>query len=448
MKKLSAVAIIVSLWAAIVYISSCNSSQAEQKDNSAPSQGATTSVPQAPQTPLSPNLPYDVTFPAGMPQVMETTVRRRFDIFSWDSFVALCWPTEDGQVIGQFGDNPTVWETWKTVDKIFLDDGQAPAPWDSTLRGQPKLLSQTGKVPPELSAFVQPFNTGPLIDQNGEYARFEIAVNKQMFDYIDKNKLYNIDGQTIFQDTIIFPSGNDPAKKHGAIMVKASWKILGKGDDTSRFHKTIATVYAAGLPSRGIKDTSYKALVGLVGLHIGTKTVISPQWIWSTFEQVDNAPDFTNRKRKQHYNFYNTDDTSTKRLNRTPAQPWCARIQGQRPSQVARLTPIDTGTKHLNDSMRALLIKINPRSVWQYYELVGTQWPVNPDKDATGDPFPVYMANATLETYDQGNIQGNKIIYAPNVSSSCISCHNGATSWSGHTSDFTYILRRAKAVKK
>ena len=31
-------------------------------------------------------------------------------------------------------------------------------------------------------------------------------------------------------------------------------------------------------------------LVGLVGLHIVQKTKSRPQWIWSTFEQVDNVP--------------------------------------------------------------------------------------------------------------------------------------------------------------
>src|ERR1700738_1493664 len=30
--------------------------------------------------------------------------------------------------------------------------------------------------------------------------------------------------------------------------------------------------------------------VGLVGLHIVQKTPTRPQWIWSTFEQVDNVP--------------------------------------------------------------------------------------------------------------------------------------------------------------
>ncbi|MGY4566966.1 hypothetical protein [Bradyrhizobium sp. USDA 3256] len=28
--------------------------------------------------------------------------------------------------------------------------------------------------------------------------------------------------------------------------------------------------------------------VGLVGMHIGHKSETSPQWIWATFEQIDN----------------------------------------------------------------------------------------------------------------------------------------------------------------
>jgi len=31
-------------------------------------------------------------------------------------------------------------------------------------------------------------------------------------------------------------------------------------------------------------------LVGLVGIHIVQKTPTRPQWIWSSFEQVDNVP--------------------------------------------------------------------------------------------------------------------------------------------------------------
>ena len=47
-----------------------------------------------------------------------------------------------------------------------------------------KIVSQVGKTPTVLTDFSQPFNTGPLIDQNGNYTRYEILVNKPMFDYI------------------------------------------------------------------------------------------------------------------------------------------------------------------------------------------------------------------------------------------------------------------------
>jgi hypothetical protein len=36
------------------------------------------------------------------------------------------------------------------------------------------------------------------------------------------------------------------------------------------------------------KQLERKVTVGLVGMHIGHKSKTSPQWIWSTFEQVDN----------------------------------------------------------------------------------------------------------------------------------------------------------------
>ena len=56
-------------------------------------------------------------------------------------------------------------------------------------------------------------------------------------------------------------------------------------DDPSRFYTTTALIL----------DTKTKTceprLVGLVGLHVVMKTKQLPQWLWATFEQVDNAPD-------------------------------------------------------------------------------------------------------------------------------------------------------------
>jgi hypothetical protein len=92
-----------------------------------------------------------------------------------------------------------------------------------------------------------------------------------------------------------------------------------------------------------------------------------------------------------------------------------------------------------------MLAKISKKSVWQYYELISTQWPTKPGSVATctadpvarfGNPAPQFLANSSLETYVQGTV--------PNVSSSCISCHANAAMTTGKASDFTYVLQSAK----
>lgn len=393
---------------------------------------------------LSPVLPYDVSI-ASTDTVLETQIRADFDRFSWESFIALSWPTDSTETIGLHGDNHTVWETWKENTEVFLPDGSRPKPWNTAVQAEEKLLVQVGKTPTVLTDVTQPFLTGPLIDQNGQYTRFEIAMNQEMFDYIDSNELYNYQGQLKFKSKIDFPGGSGPDKKYGAIMVKASWKILGAGDDPVRFHRSKATIHVQAIPKQKIRDTTYTAEVGLVGIHIGTKSIRNPQWIWSTFEHVDNVPTFGKIEDK-HYNFYNK-AAGDKNVNNAPAHPWNPSLPGQTPSQIVRLDPIFSGTQALNDAYRKKLIAVNPQSVWQYYELVGTQWPVHADQSPTGDPFPVYMANATLESYIQGVVKHDSVVFVPGVTSSCIGCHNGATSWAGRTSDFTYLLRTAAPLK-
>jgi len=396
------------------------------------------------QTALRDSLPYNVSI-AKTDSVLDTQIRREFDKFSWQSFIALNWPTDSAQTIGQHGDNNTVWETWKENYQVFLPDGGKPEPWDTAKQGRQKLLVQVGKTPTVLTDVTQPFLTGPLIDQNGQYTRFQIVMNKEMFDYVDTNTLYNYQGQLNFKKAIDFPGGDNPTKAYGAIMVKASWKIMGKGDDPARFHTAKATIHVPAIAQRHIKDTTFQAVVGLVGFHIGTKSKTNPQWIWSTFEQVDNCPTF-GEPDNGHYNFYDKSATGRK-VNNKPDEPWDPNRPGQTPSQIVRYTPVFSGTKLLTDSIHKLFTAVNPKSVWQYYELVGTQWPVHASQLPAGDPFPVFMANATLESYIQGTVKDGKVVYTQGVTSSCIGCHNGATTLGGRTSDFTYLLRTAAAVK-
>src|ERR1700749_5069819 len=123
MKKINIITLLIAFGAFAAYLSSssCN--------NPKPLTGSNTGDSSHVTTPLSPVLPFDVTLPPPPQRVLETTVRRGFDLFSWDSFIALCWPTASNQVIGQFGDNATVWETYKKNYQVFLDSGQKPQPW-------------------------------------------------------------------------------------------------------------------------------------------------------------------------------------------------------------------------------------------------------------------------------------------------------------------------------
>jgi hypothetical protein len=419
---------------------------------------ASAQAPPGPSIQLSPVIPPTVQFGAQTPAAIEGA----FDIFSWNSFIALNWPPgHNGQgdpkkKPGQSGDNPTVWETWIGLENIFLDGGRTPS-WDAPPiipkacevnyhKGEPVLV-MVGKTPTLLTDANQPFKTGPLIDQNKVYARFEIHANRSLFDYILQNKLYSKAGQGAFTGTVSFPCGG--GTDAGAIMVKAAWKILGPGDDPNRFHKSQALVYTQASSNPPVQESCTRQTVGLVGFHIGHRLNISSQWVWSTFEQIDNAPDDTDVQAgtlKSKYNFFNPGCKDCA-WNQPPPRPWIPNSQNQTPTQVVRVSVLPQqavdSAKAQNQTAQALLAGVSKKSVWQYYRLISTQWPTQTNNNCTanpanpnGTPFPQFLANVTLETYVQGN--------TPQSSSSCINCHGNATMTTGAASDFTYLLENAK----
>ncbi|WP_257387495.1 hypothetical protein [Tahibacter caeni] len=411
--------------------------------------------PTTPVTPalLASGLPCDATIvsPITLPNL-----QHGFDYYSWLTFLALNAPAGGG-VIGQGGqpggDAPTQWEQWKELSDLMKPGGAAPGPWDAPRTIPPaclalgankgsRVLSMVGKTPDVLSATVQPFDTGPLIDQHGRYARYEILVNRPMFEYIVQNGLYSKQGQSAFTATVDFPSGTVTSGSDGtvgAIMVKAAWMVLGDGDDASRFHTARAFVYTAPQQNPRIEESCTTATLGLVGLHVAHKTAGAPQWIWSTFEHAANAPEqaaVDTGKLLPRYNFYR-DGCSGCAVNEPPPRPWNPNAQpfpNGFTSQIVRVTPITAATVALTDAFTGLLAG----TVWQNYLLVSTQWPTDPQSktDPNGVPAPMYLANSTLETYIQGTV--------PQASSSCTNCHGNAAATTGRTSDFTFVLERAQ----
>ncbi len=438
---------------------------------------------------VSPDIPSVPVFAVGSPGNLDT-IQCGFDVFSWNSFLAVNHSPAGG-FGGEGGDNRTVWQAWPAAGDIFLPGGAEPAAWPD---GQPPpahdvpaacqgidpsatlVLSQIAKRPNILESANEPFESGPLIDTHGYYARFEITVNQEMYQYILDNELYSQTGQSAFSTagkTVSFPCGCVIAGEHsganiphdcpeggqqGAIMVKASWKILDTdaGDDPSTFHTAKALVLTE--PQDGEPATCTEQLVGLVGLHIGHKTQAAPQWIWSTFEHVANVPTQGQPiPAGAAYNFFIPDCTDCNAVNQPPPQPWDPHVQpvtaDSGKSQVMRVIPIPDATVSMNGQVQAIL----GGTVWQNYELVSTQWPTNASgatpgeptadngwcdaldaTDKSGVPAPSFLANTTLETYIQGTV--------PQASSSCINCHLNATMAAGQNSfsDFTYLLERAQ----
>jgi hypothetical protein len=426
-----------------------------------------------PDVVISTEIPLGITS-TGNPVTLES-LQHDFDVFSWKTFVALNWPaTADGtpRKDVKFGDQQeslTVWQAWKSSREIFLPNGEKPNAWGEVenvpivCEGLTKedlekgiiTLTQVGKTPNVLDESGEPFQTGPLIDQNGQYTRYEILTNKSMFEYIVDNDLYNQQGQEAFKkeepfmsrgadfpfsaikDSVNSAPPNSP--KVGAIMVKASWiKMEGKYDE-SKFHTAYALVYDNPHEQAGVKPACELVKVGLVGFHIAHKTETDPQWVWSTFEHVDNVPTQGEPATKDFYNFWNKD--SKYPVNEPPARPWNPATPHSTPSQVERVIPIDDDAKKLNKKYQDAFRSIVKNSVWANYELVSTQWPTDAKNvsDPTGKPAPTFLANTTLETYIQGR--------TPQTSSSCIACHNNASTTAGTFSDFTYLLQRAEKKK-
>jgi hypothetical protein len=169
---------------------------------------------------------------------------------------------------------------------------------------------------------------------------------------------------------------------------------------------------------------SEKATVGLVGLHIACKTKSRPQWIWSTFEHVDNVklgrdaqpgtrPTFNDPFLPQEgpkVNVLGPPVTANKPPRKDPE-----------PVQVVRENCLNESTKVTNRLYQTHPLVKN--TVWTNYELVATQWPSKPEMGDFGKPVPASkVANTTLETQIQST-------------SSCIFCHGATIS-----TDFQWML--------
>lgn len=343
---------------------------------------------------LSGNIPLTVNIPPGV--TTPEQARWFFDTFSWQSFVALNWPAapngprgvpdrpDDPAVFksAATGAQPVVWGTYKEKFELFDQKDQRPTPWDSSTvpvnpcgnmavtPGQ-KLFVRYSKGDSVVEIANQAFSY-PLIDQNRNYAVYEIRFNRTQYEFVRGSNsdpaswLYLVKNLAP-KEPLQMPASRAPSTL-GSLMLKAAWKVLVPGvDDASRYYAVDSLVLDP------LTNACEPQKVGLIGFHIVQKLWDFPEWIWSTFEQVDNVPAGGDPAGKK-YGFNNGTNPQNPRTsggwaNRPPAMAPQLQPKDERvPVQVTRLNPIPDSTRALNFYWQAALAG----TVWQNYQLVMT----------------------------------------------------------------------------
>jgi hypothetical protein len=387
-----------------------------------------------------------------------------FDCLAWQDFIYFMWPASPGPRgvpntgarLGAAG--PTVWETYRTVDTVFLPDGSNPGPWSdlrlmATLRpslaqqvasGTVRHLTMTSKIsrpvlanilrggaaiPQAILNDISQAVGGTLYDLGGHPVYYEVAMDEAQYNYIVQTGLYDATRQFSFgqANVISLPVGADPTTN--AVEMKAAWKVLSNAERQSgRFH-TIQALLG------GLQEP---VTVGLVGFHVFVSR--GDQGAWATFAQVDNAP-VQQPATSGTFNFFNPQCTGCP-INTANTDP----------GQVVQETPDDATADKLNAYAHDLLKQYDPKSPWQYYNLVNVQWPTLPTPlSKVTVPAAVPLPDGTPNTDTLVNAVVETFVQQPHVG--CLSCHQYATTAASgsnatYASSYSFMFERARVPAK
>lgn len=374
-----------------------------------------------------------------------------FYALSWQLFKFLVWPASDQRGKPDANkkitdEGPRTFESLKADWEIFLPDASQPADWnvypptaepcsnDPALKPGTLVLASFNKFG-SLREVLEPGLGNFLIAQNQTYVRYGVGYNETVFRKIKDGGFFKTDVVSQIPDA---PLGNDispPGKlEPGALTVKSAWVELPEGGpnyiDPSRFYVRQDALIQD--PESQEKRPCRVARVGLVGLHIVYKTPSRPQWVWSTFEHVDNVPDPTatpSLGARFTFNDGNPDHHMSVRPEpdfQIP-KPVDANGPGQPPRafQVERLQHIEQEAQTANGVQQAQLGSLG--SVWKNYKLVMTQWPVFPyspamgadaSKPSCGMRNSTATVNTTMETFHQTSPPPSCLVFR-----TCMGCH-------------------------
>lgn len=375
-----------------------------------------------------------------------------FANLAWQAFKMIVWPVAQSPLgVPRRGEpdparsladmrGPRVFETFKADWETFLPSAAPPSEWSkysataSPCQNNPPIapgtlvlaaLAEFGNVQEQAGngPSGEPI-TNVLVGQNRKLARYLVGFDRNEFELIRRNGLY--DTRNLPAPPSASP-GPTTAAPDGTIIVKSAWIELDglKVDRETFYHRHALVQDPETLICREI-------VVGLVGLHIRYKTPTRPQWIWASFEHVRNVPPQRQvgpaSGGSSGYTF--NDGSGTPMPNQPPPDTLVHSNRfSARPDRfnVQRVMPIAPEIEAANSQWQAALAG----SVWTNYQLVIVEWPGlgrSPDIDALeAKPEPPSftnqtsnLVNTTMETFLQSRVGPSQ----GGVRYTCMGCHN------------------------
>lgn len=363
------------------------------------------------------------------------TTNCEFQQWSWQSFLWLTQTMPNGGLR---------FETFATPADLAVDKGQLPAFAARNASAPLKLMPRTKKSddPTLLNEINQAGSQGLLVDQNGRAVYYSMYINDVYYEFVRQNGLYDPATFANAPDTLDFPIG--------AMELKASWKVVGPGDNVQGFYTRKATINKLTTQNGTVvvdPTQTEEVTVALVGLHIAGVVQGHPEFIWATFEHKNNAPTMSADMLNQMLNL--NSDSSIRAFNKLPVndQNWTfykantpvgqsnvdnASIVKLTNPTAQTLTPITNAYIQYaqgggTDENRRNIISMNESvldqmkdPIWSNYYLGGAIWlkepnvlvPNSTQQDLiTGSKT---LSNSTMETFTQKVLSQNN----------CFQCHN------------------------
>ncbi|XOV78239.1 MAG: hypothetical protein ACFHVJ_14995 [Aestuariibacter sp.] len=304
--------------------------------------------------------------------------------------------------------------------------------------------------PLSFDEFLQAGTDGILIDHNGKAVYYSQYVNPTFSNFIqgiDAQGKYVPEKDFRNPQNVLNMAKSDPNTEFpiygtkGAIELKASWRIVKDGEDTSDVYtmKTqLSKLINTGSGIQVSHSESYEATVALVGFHIGGIVEGHPEMIWATFEHKSNAPDvkpgtgMNDPVSPDNFTFYQA-NTKLKDCNINPAKDGLRLNEDSQTftpiTQVCRRYPFGNSpdvdkqnTANIISMNASVHNHLNKNDLWNNYHEIGAIWflqsnnlvpglALATDERLTGS---LKLSNSTIETFTQ----------QASAMNNCFRCHN------------------------